>query len=129
MDEAIIKKLIKLAQKAAKKDEVPVSAIITKDGKIISQAYNKRTKNKNPLNHAEIMAILKASKKLRDWRLNDCALYVTLKPCSMCEEVIKQARISDVYYLLTKLDFKKEYKQTNFIEANNSMHKEVYLKI
>ena len=66
------------------------------------------------------MAIRKAEKKLKDWRLFDCDLYVTLKPCSMCETIIKQARIKNVYYLLEKLNSKKEYNKTNFIKISEN---------
>lgn len=120
MNDKYLKQLIKLAKKAFKKKEVPISAIIVKDGKIISKAFNKRIKNNNVLDHAEIMAIRKAEKKLKDWRLFDCDLYVTLKPCSMCETIIKQARIKNVYYLLEKLNSKKEYNKTNFIKISEN---------
>ena len=120
MNDEYLKQLIKLAKKASKKKEVPISAIIVKDGKIISKAFNKRIKNNNVLDHAEIMAIRKAEKKLKDWRLFDCDLYVTLKPCSMCETIIKQARIKNVYYLLEKLNSKKEYNKTNFIKISEN---------
>ena len=127
MNDKYLKQLIKLAKKASKKKEVPISAIIVKDGKIISKAFNKRIKNNNVLDHAEIMAIRKAEKKLKDWRLFDCDLYVTLKPCSMCEIIIKQARIKNVYYLLEKLNSKKEYNKTNFIKI--SENKQMYYSI
>lgn len=120
MNDKYLKQLIKLAKKASKKNEVPISAIIVKDGKIISKAFNKRIKNNNVLDHAEIMAIRKAEKKLKDWRLFDCDLYVTLKPCSMCEIIIKQARIKNVYYLLEKLNSKKDYNKTNFIKISEN---------
>ena len=120
MNDKYLKQLIKLAKKASKKKEVPISAIIVKDGKIISKAFNKRIKNNNVLDHAEIMAIRKAEKKLKEWRLFDCDLYVTLKPCSMCEIIIKQARIKNVYYLLEKLNSKKEYNKTNFIKISEN---------
>ena len=127
MNDKYLKQLIKLAKKASKKNEVPISAIIVKDGKIISKAFNKRIKNNNVLDHAEIMAIRKAEKKLKDWRLFDCDLYVTLKPCSMCEIIIKQARIKNVYYLLEKLNSKKEYNKTNFIKI--SKNEQMYYSI
>ena len=123
MNDKYLKQLIKLAKKASKKKEVPISAIIVKDGKIISKAFNKRIKNNNVLDHAEIMAIRKAEKKLKEWRLFDCDLYVTLKPCSMCEIIIKQARIKNVYYLLEKLNSKKEYNKTNFIKISENEQK------
>lgn len=129
MNEKYYKELIKLANKAGKKDDVPVSAIIVKDGKIIAKAYNKRNKKNNTLYHAEIIVINKTCKKLRRWILNDCELYVTLKPCSMCEGAIKQARINKVYYLLDKPIEKKEYDKVEFINANISSQSEQYSKI
>lgn len=86
------------AQKAFKKGEVPVGAVIVKNDKIISKAYNKREKTKNILNHAEIIAIRKACKRLKSWRLNECEIYVTLEPCLMCSGAIKQARMKRIIY-------------------------------
>lgn len=129
MEEKYFSILLKLAKKAVKKDEVPVSALIVKDGKIIAKAYNKRNKSKFVLDHAEMLVIKKASGKLKDWRLNECDIYVTLKPCSICEAAIKQSRIKNVYYLLDKLETKKEYNKTEFVKANKSMYKDEYNKI
>lgn len=92
--------------------DVPVGAVLVKDNNIIAIAHNTREKEHSIIGHAEINAILTASKQLQRWNLSDCELYVTLKPCSMCAEVIKQARIAHVYYILDKLDFKKEYSKT-----------------
>ncbi len=129
MEEKYLKILIKLAEKAGKSKEVPVSAIIVKNHRIISKAYNKRTKNRNVLDHAEIITIKKASKKLKDWRLFDCDLYVTLKPCSICENVIKQSRINNAYYLVDKPENKKEYNKTQFSKMNNSSYEQMYEKM
>ena len=129
MEEKYLKILIKLAEKAGKSKEVPVSTIIVKNHRIISKAYNKRTKNRNVLDHAEIITIKKASKKLKDWRLFDCDLYVTLKPCSICENVIKQSRINNVYYLVDKPENKKEYNKTQFSKMNNSSYEQMYEKM
>ena len=112
MNEIYFNELMKMCKKALKKNEVPVAALIIKENKIIAKAYNKRHNKNNILNHAEIMAINKASHKLKDWRLDNCDLYVTLKPCSMCENIIKQSRIKNVYYILDKPDNKKEYYKT-----------------
>ena len=98
MYEKIMKIALKNAKKALKHDEVPVGAVIVKNNKIISQAYNKKEKTKNVINHAEIIAISKACKKLKTWRLDDCSLYVTLEPCLMCSGAIIQSRISKVYF-------------------------------
>jgi tRNA(adenine34) deaminase len=94
----IIDELNKLTDKAIRKNEVPVACIIVKDDKIIAKAYNRTVKTNNILDHAEIIAIKKASKKIHNWRLNDCKLYVSLEPCDMCKEVIKKSRISEVIY-------------------------------
>ncbi len=98
--EKIEKILLKEAIKAYKEDEVPVGCVITKEEKIIAKAHNTRQKKHKCINHAEINAIIKAEKKLKDWRLNGCTMYVTLKPCSMCNEVIKQARIKNIFYII-----------------------------
>lgn len=111
-----INELLKLSKKAYKNNEVPVGALIVFNNKIIGKGYNVRTKNNDVLGHAEIIAIRKAARKLKDWRLNECDLYVTLEPCSMCKEIIKQSRIKNVYYLVNKLDYKKEYEKTSFIK-------------
>ncbi|MBE6148768.1 MAG: nucleoside deaminase [Firmicutes bacterium] len=98
--EIIIETILKEATKAYKNDEIPVGCAIVKDGKIISSAHNTKQKSHICINHAEILAIIKAEKKTKDWRLDDCELYVTLEPCDMCMEVIRQARIKKVNYLL-----------------------------
>lgn len=97
MDEKFMKEAIKQAQKAYDKLEVPVGAVIVKDGKIIARAYNQKEEKNDTTNHAEILAIKKASKKLNSWRLLDCDMYVTLEPCSMCAGALIQSRIRKVY--------------------------------
>ncbi|SKA90885.1 tRNA-adenosine deaminase [Clostridium sp. USBA 49] len=97
MQELFIKEAIKEAYKALKLNEVPVGAIIVKDNKIISRAFNLKEKLKDPTAHAEILAIKKACKVLNNWRLSGCSLYVTLEPCPMCASAIAQARISNLY--------------------------------
>ena len=114
MKEEYFNKLLKVLKKCEKNDDVPVSAIIVKDEKIISVGYNSRVKKSLTINHAEIMAISKANKKLKNYFLYDCDMYVTLKPCEMCEKVINNARIRNVYYLLDKPSFKNEYNKTNY---------------
>lgn len=86
------------AQKAAKKGEAPIGAVIVKDGKIIAKGHNLREKKQNVLRHAEIDCLSKACKKLKSWRLCDCILYVTLEPCIMCAGAITQARIQAVVF-------------------------------
>lgn len=96
MDVKYMKAALVQARKAAAIDEVPIGCVIVYDGKIIARAYNKRNKNKTTLAHAEILAIAKASKKLGDWRLEGCTMYVTLEPCQMCAGAIVQARMDRV---------------------------------
>ena len=86
------------AKKALKHNDVPVGAIIVKNGKIISKAHNKKEKFNIATKHAEIVAIEKACKKLKTWHLDGCELYVTLEPCLMCCGAIIQSRISKLYY-------------------------------
>ena len=94
----IMRMAIKEATKAIEKGEVPVGAVIVRDGKIISKGYNLRESKQNSLKHAEIIAIDKACKKLRNFRLEDCELYVTVEPCLMCAGAIVQSRIRKVYF-------------------------------
>ena len=95
-DEKYMKEAIRQAKKAWKIEEVPIGCVIVYQGKIIGRGYNRRTTDKNPLAHAEISAIKKASKVIGDWRLEECTLYVTLEPCQMCSGAIVQARIPRV---------------------------------
>ena len=95
-DEKYMKEAIRQAKKAYKMEEGPIGCVIVYDGKIIGRGYNRRTTDKNPLAHAELLAIKKASKKMGDWRLEDCTLYVTLEPCQMCSGAIVQARVKRV---------------------------------
>ncbi len=93
-----MKVAFKLAQKAYKKDEVPVGAVVVHNGKIIAKGYNKRQRTQDATLHAEIIAIKKACKKLKTFRLNDCTLYVSLEPCVMCAGAIINARIGKVVF-------------------------------
>lgn len=121
----IEKYLLKEAKKAYKKDEVPVGCVITKNNKIISKAHNTKQKSNCCINHAEIIAITKAEKKLKDWRLDDCKLYVTLEPCKMCKEVIKQARIKEVYYILNSNFTNEDSKNIEYFSIfENEIQKE-----
>ena len=95
--EYYMKQALKEAEKAYKKLEVPVGAVIVKDGKIIARAHNQKETKTDTTKHAEILAIQKASKKLESWRLIDCEMYVTLEPCSMCAGAIINSRIKKVY--------------------------------
>lgn len=97
-DEYYMELAILQAKKAYKLNEVPVGAIIVKDGKVISKAYNKKEKDNVSIRHAEIIAIEKACKKLNSWRLDSCVLYTTLEPCMMCMGAIIESRITKVVF-------------------------------
>lgn len=97
MEEKFMKAALKEAKKAYDKLEVPVGAVIVKDGKIIARAHNLKETKYDTTKHAEILAIQKASKKLNSWRLIDCEMYVTLEPCSMCAGALINSRIKKVY--------------------------------
>lgn len=96
IDEKFMKEAIRQAKKAALAGDVPIGCVIVKDDKIIAKGYNKRNAKKTTLAHAELLAIEKASKKLGDWRLEECTMYITLEPCQMCAGAIVQARIPKV---------------------------------
>ena len=98
MNEYYIKIALKSAKKALKYNEVPVGAIIVKNNKIIAKAYNKKEKTHNVTKHAEIIAISKACKKLKNWRLENCEIYVTMEPCMMCSGAIEQSRLKKIVY-------------------------------
>ena len=95
-NEKYMREAIRQAKKAYALGEVPIGCVIEYDGKIIGRGYNRRTIDKNTLAHAELMAIKKASKKMGDWRLEDCTMYVTLEPCQMCSGAIVQTRMKKV---------------------------------
>ena len=115
MDE-FFKIVYKESSKAFKKNEIPVGAIIVKNNKIISKAHNNRQKKHNVLGHAEINCILKAEKKIRDWRLDGCIMYVNLKPCELCQQVIKESRLDSVFYII---DNEKSNQTITNIEKTN----------
>ncbi len=98
MDVKFMIQALKEAQKAYDKNEVPIGCVIVLNGKIIARAHNLREKKQSILSHAEVLAIEKACKKLNTWRLEDCDMYVTLEPCSMCSGAIIQSRIKNLYY-------------------------------
>lgn len=94
--EKFMKAAIRQAKKAEQLEEVPIGCVIVFEDKIIARGYNRRNTDKNTLAHAELIAIKKASKKLGDWRLEGCTMYVTLEPCQMCAGAIVQARMDKV---------------------------------
>ena len=95
-DEKYMREAIKQAKKAYAIGEVPIGCVIVYQDKIIARGYNRRTIDKNTLAHAELQAIRKASKKMEDWRLEECTMYVTLEPCQMCSGAIVQSRMTRV---------------------------------
>ena len=107
------------AKKAFIKDEIPVGAIVVLNNKIIGRGFNKKNSTNLVINHAEIIAIEKANKKINNWRLNNAILYTTLEPCQMCEEVIRESRISLVVYGAKRKEIisKKEY--TNKLQIDD----------
>ena len=130
INEKYMREAVKEAQKAYDKLEVPVGAVIVKDGKIIARAYNQKETKFDTTKHAEILAIQKASKKLKSWRLIDCEMYVTLEPCPMCAGAIIQSRIKKVYYGVSdektgavgsKLNLFKDYKFNHNVEVENGI--------
>ena len=111
---------LKEAFKAYKAGDVPVGAVIVKNNKIISKAHNKKKKNKNAINHAEIIVINKVCKKLKTWHLNDCILYTTMEPCMMCCGAIIQSRIKEIHYILDN----DQFGCLKLLENNNTIIKE-----
>ena len=133
MKEKYMKEALKQAQKAYDLGEVPVGAVIVKDGKIIGRGYNSKEKNYDTTKHAEIVAIQKASRKLRSWRLIDCDMYVTLEPCSMCAGAIINSRIKKLYYgakdektgaVGSVLNLMEDYKFNHDVEVHSGVLEE-----
>lgn len=106
MQEKFMKEALKEAKKAYEKLEIPVGAVIVKDNKILARAHNLKETKQSAMAHAEILAIGKANKKLNNWRLLDCDMYVTLEPCQMCMGAIISSRIKNIY--IGTLDPKKQ---------------------
>ena len=146
MQEKFMQEALKEARKAYKKLEIPVGAVIVRDGEIIAKAHNIKEEKKDTTKHAEILAIQKASKKLGTWRLNDCEMYVTLEPCPMCAGAIIQARLKKIYIGTmdektgacgSVLNLLEDYKFNHIVEVENgimkqeceSMLKEFFVKL
>lgn len=117
-NEYFMRAALKEAQKAYEKDEIPVGAVIVFEDKIIARAHNLKETKKKATAHAEILAIEKASKKIGDYRLNGCKLYVTLEPCCMCAGAIISARIDEVYYGAKDLRFGAHESFINVFDYN-----------
>lgn len=109
---------LKEAKKAIKYGDIPIGCVIVMNNKIISKAFNKKEFNNNPIKHAEIIAIEKASKKLNTWHLDECTLYTTMEPCLMCAGAILQSRISRIVYGLPNNNF-GEVTNNNEVFKNN----------
>lgn len=124
--EYFMKEAIKEARKAKEKEEVPIGAVIVKDGKIIARAHNLRETKNNAVAHAEILAIQKACKKLNAWRLIDCDIYVTLEPCPMCAGAILNSRIRNVYIGALEPRSGAVGSKINLFEEYNFNHKVSY---
>ena len=136
--EYFMKEALKEAKKAYNKLEVPVGVVIVKDDKIIARAYNQKEMKNSPIKHAEIIAIEKACKKLNNWRLNDCEMYVTLDPCPMCTGAIINSRIKKVYIGAvqektgacgSKVDLIEEYKTETKIDVEFGILKDKCLNL
>ena len=125
-----MKEAIKQAKKASAIGEVPIGCVIVYNDKIIGRGYNRRMTDKNTLSHAELNAIKKASKKMDDWRLDDCTMYVTLLPCMMCTGAIIESRIKKVYYLCdrTNVCFKCDG-YLNVEKIDNDKKRQEYMKL
>ena len=133
-----MKEALKEAKKAYDKLEVPVGVVIVKDDKIIARAYNQKEMKNNPIKHAEIIAIEKACKKINNWRLIDCDMYVTLEPCPMCTGAIINSRIKKIYIGAmqektgacgSKVDLLEKYKTETKIEVEFGILKNDCLKL
>ena len=131
--ERYMKEALKEAKKAYKKLEIPVGAIIVKNGEIVARGHNIKEEKKDTTKHAEIIAIQKASRKLDSWRLTDCEMYVTLEPCAMCAGAIIQSRIKKVYIGAmdnktgacgSVLNLLKDYKFNHIVEVEKNIFTE-----
>ena len=120
---------LKEAKKAYDIGEVPVGAVIVKNNVVLSKAYNKKETTKNLIKHAEIIAIEKACKKNKDWRLDDCILYTTLFPCPMCASAIQQSRIKQIVYIDDTNNQYIKNNTTNILNSNNSNHRVDIIKM
>lgn len=97
-DERLMRRALTLAARAVRQGDVPVGAVVVRDGVIVGRGYNRREQRQDATEHAEMMALRQASRRLGSWRLDDCDLYVTLEPCVMCAGAIIQARIRSLVY-------------------------------
>ena len=124
MHEKFMKEALIEAKKSLEIDEVPIGAVIVKNDKILARAHNLKNQSNSSLAHAEIIAINIACKKLQNWRLNDCDIYITLEPCPMCASAIKQARIKNVFSACEN-SYTKNFDILNLIFKKDSTNSEV----
>ena len=122
-DEKFMTQALKEAEKSANFDEVPVGAVIVKDGKIIARGHNLRESKNDPTAHAEIVAIRKACKKLKSWRLESCTIYVTIEPCSMCAGALLWTRIQRIVYGAADIKGGALGSSYNLFEVKNINHR------
>lgn len=122
MKEKYMKIALKEAKKAFKKKEVPVGCIIVNNDKIIAKSHNLKEKKRSCLAHAELIAIAKANKRRKSWRLNDCDIYITMEPCPMCASAIKQSRFSHVYYGVKNKNNKESSLILESVDINNNIY-------
>ena len=120
MNQKFLDLAFKYAEKAYKNSEVPIGAVIVKDGEVIGYGYNQKEKRNSVLEHAEIIAIIMASKKLNNWRLDDCDIYITLDPCPMCASAIKQSRIKNIYSACSNLDEENQKVVVNILKCDKT---------
>ena len=128
MNEKIVNKLKLMNKKAIANGDIPVSCIIMKNGKLVSCEYNKKYKNNNPFDHAEILAIKKACKKLNTSNLSECEMYVTLYPCQMCQGAIIESRIKKINYILDKNKIINDTAEYEHTFVNERMYFEEEIK-
>lgn len=120
-----MKEALNEADIALSNKDIPIGAVVVFNNKIIGRGHNNRYNNVDVTNHAEIVAIREAANYLGDWRLNNCDIYVTLEPCDMCMEVIKESRIRNVYYLVEK-ERKEKYPTNKCTYILNDVNTEEY---
>ena len=130
MKKEYVKKIYELSKKSFELDEIPVGAIVIRNGEIIASGINSRVKNNSVIGHAEINAIDNACKVVGDWRLDDCVMYVTLLPCMMCSGAILESRIKKVYYLCDRTNVCFDtFKYLEIEKIIDDEYEEKYLKL
>ena len=117
---------LKEAKLAYSHDEVPIGAVIVRNGEVIAKGYNKKVKTNKVIKHAEIIAIEKACKKLNNWRLNECTIYITMFPCPMCASAINQARFKKIIYGTIPNSFDKNIVDNILNDKNYGLPVEIY---